>query len=124
MGEEKRKNGCGEEKKWAGRTEVRVRRRGKMGEEKRKNGCREEKKWVRRREIVLWGHCRQKLSRPPPPPFYFVGVKLHLSPPLPFCSPPPSFPVINDRSLTQNIECCIKRDNVNYLTLKLINQRQ
>ena len=28
-----------------------------QGEEKRKNGCREEKKWVRRREIVLWGHC-------------------------------------------------------------------
>ena len=28
-----------------------------MGEEKRKNGCGEEKKWVLRREIVLWGHC-------------------------------------------------------------------
>ena len=43
MGEEKRKNGCGEEKKWVRRTEVRVRRRGKMGEEKRKNGWGEEK---------------------------------------------------------------------------------
>ena len=57
MGEEKRKNGCAEEKKWVHRTEIRVIRRGKMGEEKRKNGCGEEKKWVRRREIVLWGHC-------------------------------------------------------------------
>ena len=62
MGEEKRKNGCGEEKKWVRRTEVRVRRRGKMGEEKKKNGCGEEKKWVRRREIVLWGHCTQGLG--------------------------------------------------------------
>ena len=62
MGEEKRKNGCGEEKKRVRRTEVRVRRRGKMGEEKRKNGCGEEKKWVRRREIVLWGHCTYYIS--------------------------------------------------------------
>ena len=38
-------------------SEVRVRRREKMVAEKRKNGCGEEKKWVRRREIVLWGHC-------------------------------------------------------------------
>ena len=32
----------------------------------------------------------------PPPP---VGVKLHVPPPLPFCSPPPPLPVINDQSL-------------------------
>ena len=29
----------------------------------------------------------------------FVGVNLHLPPPLPFCSPPPPFPVIHDWSL-------------------------
>ena len=44
-----------------------------------------------------------KLSVPPfsvaktfPPPL-FVGVKLHVPPPLPFCSPP--LPVISDQSL-------------------------
>ena len=39
-------------------------------------------------------------SAPPPP--LCVGVKLHVPPPLPFCSPP--LPVISDQSLKRYLE--------------------